>query len=298
MERREKIRRILCCISCVFMILTASYSVAASQIPPEEAAYTPMVPAVVNSAAKQVRVYGYAGTTLEMYSGKALLAKKSYKKDGFKNISFSPQKPGRKIKFYLLTSYGKKGKTVVRTVLDIAGEKQGKSLKAPKVRKNISNGMSRIRVYTHKNTVLLIKDDKAGTLFQKRSKKTGWQNVPVKIPADTSTLYFYEKRGNRRSSIISRSVADKIPPAAPRIIKKDTQGIILSVKGEVGCGVYIKTGGKWFRTGTILNKGGLRLNASAYTNGSEKSYKIKLRDSAGNSSKSVTVKCTENIAVI
>lgn len=212
-------------------------------------------------------------------SGKSL-AKVKYSRREFKNVKIQPQKAGAKVKFYLVTSYGKKGKLVTRTVLNLAQEKLSAKLKAPKVQKNINNRMTTIRVGSQKNTTLMVKDDKAKILAQQVFTKNGYQNIKVNIPKNARYLYFYEKTGNKRSKVIARKVQDKIAPAAPVITKND----------EIGTYILMNLDGKWFRCGAITDKNGFTLRPIIYEGSSYFTYKVMLKDMAGNNSKAVAMK--------
>lgn len=265
------------------------FPVMASQIPPEEMKYTPTVISPLNSASNNVVVFGFKDTTLHVECGGKSLAKVKYSKREFKNVKIKPQKAGAKMRFYLVTSYGKKGKVVTRTVLNLAQEKLSSKLKAPNVQKNIDNRTTTVRVSAQKNTTLMVKDDKAKILVQQVFKKNGYQNVKVNIPKNARYLYFYEKTGNRRSKITTRKVLDKIAPDTPVIIRDDDMGARVNIKGELGTYILANFDGKWFRCGAITDKNGFWLMPTIYNGSSNFTYKIMLKDMAGNSSKAVVM---------
>ncbi|MDO4338270.1 MAG: hypothetical protein Q4C91_09315 [Eubacteriales bacterium] len=262
--------------------------VSADIIPPEEASYTPYVVTPVNSETKRVTVYGFKGTTLHVKCGGTTLAKQTYAKDGFKNISIKPQNAGKTLSFSLVTSYGKTGKAVTRKVINLCGEKQSTSLKAPRVQKTITNTTKLVTVNAQKNTTLVVKTDKAKVLGQKVYAKTGSQSIRLSIPADTNYLYFYEKAGNKRSPLTVRQVQDKTAPKTPKVTRTDIEGAVINVKGELYSYVYVNYGAGWKYQGTVLDKSGSTVLVD--TSRGAMTYQVKLKDRAGNSSKAVQMK--------
>lgn len=285
------LKKLTVLLTAVILALTLPvFPVMADEIPPEEMKYTPSVISPVNSESNNVVVFGYKDTTLHVECGGKSLAKVKYSKQEFKNVKIQPQKAGAKMKFYLVTSYGKKGKVVTRTVLNLAKEKLSATLKAPSVQKNINNRTTTVRVSAPKNATLMVKDDKAKILAQQVFTKNGYQNIKVNIPKNARYVYFYDKIGNKRSKVTARKVQDKIAPAAPVITKNDDMGSSVLVKGEIGTYILMNLDGKWFRCGAVTDKNGFTLEPAAYGGSSSFTYKIMLKDMAGNNSKAVAMK--------
>lgn len=289
MKRKVK-KYFLSLLMCVLTITSIQPMLveANTSLPPEEIQYTPKVLLKeVTERTTVIPVYVYADTTLYIKNGENIVFQKFYEEEGLKRAKIAKQKAGSKLKFYLVADIsGKKGKVITRKVVKlpaIATETLDDKIQKPKVQKTITNKTTKVNVTAAKGTKLVIKNDKK-TLktvkFRKAEKKK------ITIPAQKEgNLYFYLKKGNCRSKIVTRTVKDVIAPKTPKV-KMDHSD--LYIKGEVGTKIYLKGVNGWRSVGVILDHGWQWIKFRYYDE--SEYYKIYLKDAAGNKSNTVKIK--------
>lgn len=292
----NKIRKIFLCMLLAVVVLTSVQpsSVMAMLAMPEMIHYTPAVlMEEITEHTSSVPVYVYDDTTLYIENGSEIIYQKFYSQKGLKNVKIKRQKGGSKLKFYLIAKVsGKVGDVVTRKVTKlpvVAPEQLDPAVPKPIVPKRITSKTTNIQVTGKKNAVLVIKNEKK-TLKTVKFKKNGEKKIT--IPAQKKgTLYFYMKKGNHRSKVVSRSVKDVTAPRAPSVKIKYGK---VCVKGEVGTKIYLKGAEWWSCLGLILDKEWAMFQPGKnYFDTEGEYYEIYLKDAAGNKSRVVRIKNPE-----
>lgn len=198
------------------------------------------------------------------------------------------------MKFTLTTAYGKVGKAVVKTVSDmgkVSNKKVSASLSKPKVSGKVTDQTKSVKVYAKKGTTLYIKNG-SKTLKKVKYTKSGYQTCKIEKQKTDTKLHFFVTNKSERSAYVVKNVVDVTPPEKPKAELNDE---VLTVKGKPGTAVYVKlqsetdSATSWTYVGTLLSKKG---NFQLRTYGSVQEgdfYRVKLKDCAGNQSKSVKV---------
>lgn len=281
----------LCLLACVltfFSVQTAT--VKACQVPPSEWTFTPSVLTnEITNRTTGIPVYVYEDTTLYIKNGSKIIYQKFYSKEGLKNVKIKKQKGGSKLKFYLISKdSGKKGDVVTRKVVKlptVAPEKPDSTIPKPVVSKSITSKTTSIKVTGNKGTTLVVKNEKK-TLKTVKFKKDGEKKITIPVQ-EKGTLYFYLKKGNKRSEVVSRTVKDVTAPEAPKLRFSDG-GSALYVKGEIGAKVYFKGENGWSYERLIISNKWHEIELWHY--GYCEYYKVYLKDAAGNKSETVRVR--------
>lgn len=271
----------LCLLACMLALTNLQTVLAKTEIPSYEAVFTPTVfLKEVTENTTAIPVYVYDDTTLYITNGNKTVFRKTYPKEGLKTVKIKKQAGGSKLKFYLVAKRtGKKGKTVTRNVASlpsVAPEPFSVALKAPDLSKcRITNQTTKINVIGYKGTTLVIKNDKK-TLKTVAFKKSGGKKITIP-KQESGTLYFYTRKGNVRSGVVSRKVQDVVAPKAPKLKVQNSK---LYVKGEVGTKIYFKGQNGWRYMGVVLSSAWQRIETGA--DGGIKNFKVYLKDMAGN----------------
>ncbi len=279
----------LCLLACVLAFTNVQTAFAKTSLPSYEAVFTPAVLVKeVTESTTSIPVYVYDDTTLYVMNGSKAIFQKTYSKEGIKTVKIKKQAGGSKLKFYLVTKRtGKKGKTVTRTVAKlpvIAPEKFDIALRAPNLCKCVlTNKSTKINVIGYKGTTLVISNGKK-TIKTVTYKKNGEKRITIPKQAG-GTLYFYTRKGGLRSSVVSREIKDVVAPKKPKL---KVQGGALYVKGEIGAKVYFKGMDGWRYAGAVLSSAWQRIETGA--DGGIKTFKVYLKDAAGNKGKAAQVK--------
>ncbi|MCI8484219.1 MAG: hypothetical protein HFH41_07750 [Lachnospiraceae bacterium] len=290
---KRKVKK--CFLSLLMCILTITsiqpiLVKANTSPPPEEIQYTPKVLLKeITERTTAIPVYVYEDTTLYIKNGTHTVYKKFYKEEGLKKVKIAKQKAGSKLKFYLVADIsGKRGKIITRKVVKlpaISTETLDDKIQKPKVQKTITNKTTKVNVTAAKGTKLVIKNDKK-TLKTVKFKKS--EKKKITIPAQKEgNLYFYLKKGNSRSKIVTRTIKDVIAPEAPRV--KIDSSYVFYVKGEVGTKIYFKGEDNWWTEVGVILDNDWQFIMLPYSDEAEY-YKVYLKDMAGNKSKVVKVK--------
>lgn len=295
----NKKTRKLSILLVVALLLTMVQPVfAKTEVPAKNNSFTPKVmTSQITNRTTKVSVYVYDATTLYIKKGTETIFKKYYAKEGLKTASIAKQKGKSKLDIYLVYKpSGKKGKVVratVKALPAVSKEAYSKKIKTPTVQKKITNKTKAISVKANKGTTLMVKND-SGIVKKVVYTSTGTKKIAIPKQKEGTTLYFYAKKGNKRSAVVKRTVKDVIAPAKPTVTYKAAS---LKVKGEKGTKVYVKTGkGAWVFRGIILEKKGLTLSVTQ-PDAKTPYYSVRLADAAGNKSAAVkaNVKVDSNI---
>ncbi len=288
---RNVVKKISLYMITLTILLSSVQTVSAMRIPPSEYVYTPSVLVdEITDHTNKIPVYVYNRTTLYVKNGKDVIFQKYYKEEGRKTIKIKKQKGNSRLKFYLVSKdSGKKGRVVTKSVEKlpvVANEKLDKDIAKPKVQKEITSKTGSVRVTGKKGTVLVIKNEKK---MLKRVKFKRDANKKIAIPEQNEgVLYFYLKRGNYRSKVVSRLVRDVTAPKAPRL-KVDSGSVC--VKGELGAEIYFKGANGWRHLGTsISSKWNCFLFGIDYNDIECEYFEVYLQDAFGNKSETVRIK--------
>ncbi len=287
---RNAIKKIsLCILACLLAFTNIQTVSAKTELPAREAVFTPTVfLKEVTENTNSIPVYVYDNTTLYVKNGGQVIFQRNYPNGGLKNVKIARQAGGSKLAFYLVAKRnGKRGKTVTRTVKSlpaVAPETFSITMKAPNLTKcKLTNKTTKVVVTAYKGTTLVIKNEKK-ILKTVDFKKTGEKKIT--IPKQKSgTLYFYTRKGNLRSGVVTRTVQDVIAPSAPKLRIRSNR---LYVKGEVGAKIYFRGRNGWRYTGVILTSAWQAVDTNA--DGGMKSFKVYLKDAAGNKGKVTQMK--------
>lgn len=293
---KSKIKKVCLCLLALVIILSnvQPMAVKACLLPPSEYRYTPKVlTEEITERTTSIPVYVFDETTLYIKNGKEVIFQKFYQKGGLKNVRIKNQKGGSKLKFYLIAkSSGKRGDVVTKKITKlpvVAPEQIDTAITKPVIPKTITSKTTNIPVIGKKNTTLVVKNEKK-TLktikFQKNGKKK------IIIPAqEKGKLYFYVKRGNNRSEVVSRNIKDVTAPKAPKLKFSDGR---LFIKGELRAKIYFKGANGCRFLSFVLEKGWNSFLAGRDFSDTEcEYYEIYLKDAAGNKSKVVKIKNPE-----
>ena len=290
---KSKVKKVCLCLLVVVLTLVnvQPMTVKAILVPPSEYRYTPKVlTEEITERTTLIPVYVFDETTLYIKNGSKVVFQKYYQKKGLKNVKINKQKGGSKLKFYLIAkTSGKKDKVVTKKVTKlpvIAPEQLDTVITKPIVPKRITSKTTSIQVIGQKNTTLVVKNEKKmlkTIKFQKNGKKK------ITIPAqEKGTLYFYLKKGNSRSEVVSRTIKDVTAPKAPKL--KFSDGDLL-IKGELGAKIYFKGENGWRFLNFVLNKDWNRFWPGLdFIDTRCEYYWVYLKDAAGNKSKEVKIK--------
>ena len=290
---KSKIKKVCLCLLALVIILSnvQPMAVKACLLPPSEYRYTPKVlTEEITERTTSIPVYVFDETTLYIKNGKEVIFQKFYQKGGLKNVRIKNQKGGSKLKFYLIAkSSGKRGDVVTKKITKlpvVAPEQIDTTITKPVIPKTITSKTTNIPVIGKKNTTLVVKNEKK-TLktikFQKNGKKK------ITIPAqDKGILYFYLKKGNSRSEVVSRNIKDVTAPKAPKL--KFSDGDLL-IKGELGAKIYFKGENGWRFLNFVLTKDWNHFWPGLdFMDTQCEYYEVYLKDAAGNKSKVVKIK--------
>lgn len=293
---KSKIKKVCLCLLALVIILSnvQPMAVKACLLPPSEYRYTPKVlTEEITERTTSIPVYVFDETTLYIKNGKEVIFKKFNQKKGLKNVKIKKQKGGSKLKFYLIAkTSGKKDKVVTKKVIKlpvVAPEQIDTTITKPVVPKRITSKTTSIKVIGQKDTTLVVKNEKKtlkSIKFQKNGKKK------ITIPAqEKGTLYFYLKKGNSRSQVVSRNIKDVTAPNAPKLKFVDSR---LYIKGELGAKIYFKGADDCRFLDFVLEKGwNSYLAGLDFLDTECQYYEVYLKDAAGNKSKIVKIKNPE-----
>ena len=282
------------CLCLLALVLTLSniqpMTVKACLVPPSEYRYTPKVlKEEITERTTSIPVYVFDETTLYIKNGSEVIFQKFYQKEGLKNVKIKKQKGGSKLQFYLIAkSSGKRGDVVTKKVTKlpvVAPEQLDTAISKPAIPKTITSKTTSIEVMGQKNTTLVVKNEKK-TLKTVKLQENG--KTKVSIPAqDKGILYFYLKKGNSRSEMVSRKIRDITAPKAPKLKFSDSE-TTLYVKGELESKIYFKGENGWSYDSLVTTSGwnGIELCYYGYC----EYFKVYLKDRSGNKSKVVKIK--------
>ncbi|WP_394925868.1 hypothetical protein [uncultured Robinsoniella sp.] len=169
----------------------------------------------------------------------------------------------------------------------------------PTVITPITTKTTKIKVYVYSNTKLYIKKGNK-TLASKSFKKEGIKTIRIKKQKLNSKIKFYlvNMANGKKGKIVTKKVvnkADNIILKAPKVIYESG---VLTVRGKIGCVVYIKVvhnegSDPWYKFGTILSKKGIEATPSFSTD-THGYCLVRLKDTTGKKSPITKVRIPKN----
>lgn len=218
-----------------------------------------------------------SGVTVKILRGKQVLGTGTAGKSGAFSVKIPAQKAGQVLH---VAASGYQAEASLRTVVE-------KAPKNPSV-KRITNKDTAVSGKTAAGYTIKVKNASKKVIAQGKADASGAFKVKINKQKEYAVLYISASADDHRESgDVKMTVADVIPPGAPKVYPVSDKSTVIHGKTEANAQVSAKVKGKTIASGKANGKGEYKLNISRQKAGTVIS--VTAKDKAENASKAKAV---------
>ncbi|MDQ0218780.1 peptidase S8 [Peribacillus cavernae] len=225
-----------------------------------------------------------SGSIVKVMSGEKIVATGTANRSGVFTVKMPVQKADQMLSVVIKNN---SAETAIRAVVEKAPEKP--------IVNRLTNNDTKITGKAAKGLTVKIKDSTKKVIATSKVKDNGSFEVPLKSKLKEKTvLYITVLDGYKESLEVKVTVADVIPPSAPKISTVSDRDTMLKGKTEAYAALTATVKGKTIGTGKANAKGEFQVKIKKQKAGTEIS--VTAKDPAGNTSKATKTKVIDKTA--